>query len=107
MLKATGLPNPLVVVMYTNHRGEISIRKIRPLKLYWGSNEWHSEPQWLLEGYDKEKKAIRTFALKDMKPVHDKVRVFFKNGDYTDVLRGEVEVYESQQDWDKTEEILN
>ena len=50
---------------YTNYRGELSSRQIRPEKLYFGSTEYHPEPQWLLEAHDLGKGAKRVFALKD------------------------------------------
>lgn len=52
-----------VIIYYTNYRGETSQRHIRPVKIWFGSNEWHIEPQWLLDAVDIEKGAERTFAL--------------------------------------------
>ncbi|MER9875619.1 hypothetical protein [Mesorhizobium sp. M0195] len=49
---------------YTNWRGETSIRTITPDKVYYGTTEWHPEPQWLLTAYDHDKLAVRDFALK-------------------------------------------
>lgn len=56
-----------VTVTYTNYRGETTTRKIQPSRLFWGSTEWHPEPQWLLEAWDFGKSAVRVFALKDMR----------------------------------------
>lgn len=58
-----------VSVLYTNHRGETRLRSIRPVNLYWGSNQWHPEPQWLVDGIDTEIDQLRTFALKGMQPI--------------------------------------
>lgn len=58
-------PTPSVVLTYTNYRGETADRKIIPSEVWFGSTEWHPEPQWLLRAYDCEKKADRDFALKD------------------------------------------
>lgn len=56
-----------VIIDYTNYRGERSLRRILPgSKFGWGSNEYHPEPQWLMTGYDLEKKAWRIFALRDI-----------------------------------------
>jgi predicted DNA-binding transcriptional regulator YafY len=52
-----------VCIDYTNYRGERSTRIIRPLSIKFMSNEWHREPQWLLEAHDLDKDAIRTFAM--------------------------------------------
>lgn len=55
-----------VVINYTNWKGETSDRTILPLRMFWGSNQWHKEEQWLLEAFDKEKHDTRTFAMKDI-----------------------------------------
>ena len=52
----------LVRIDYTNWKGERQQRTIHPLNMFWGSNEWHPQPQWLIEAFDLEKKAVRTFA---------------------------------------------
>lgn len=55
------------VIDYTNHRGERKHRVIIPsAKPFYGSTAWHPEEQWLLEAWDFEKAALRTFALKDV-----------------------------------------
>ena len=56
-----------VKILYTNWKGETSIRKILPKEIIFGSNQWHKEEQWLLVAYDIDKKSDRTFALKDIK----------------------------------------
>lgn len=57
-------------VHYKNHRGEEAEREIfvngSP---YWGSTEWHPEPQWFIQVWDYDRKAYRDFAMKDMRPV--------------------------------------
>lgn len=55
-----------VKIVYTNYKGETGERHILPKSIYFDSNEWHKEPQWLLEAYDTEKNAMRTFAMKDI-----------------------------------------
>lgn len=56
--------NP-VTLIYTNYRGEESERTITPQRVWYGSTEWHPEPQWLMTAFDHEKQANRDFALKD------------------------------------------
>ncbi|MFH1591930.1 MAG: WYL domain-containing protein [Candidatus Woesearchaeota archaeon] len=56
-----------VKIVYTNWRGETGIRRIIPKEIIFTSNEWHKEKQWCLVAYDPDKKADRTFALKDIK----------------------------------------
>jgi hypothetical protein len=54
-------------VLYTNHRGETAERTIRPLHVWFGSTQWHTDPQWLLKAVDMQKNEERDFALKDVK----------------------------------------
>ena len=57
-------PQP-VTVTYTNWRDETADRKILPKGVWYGSTEWHPEPQWLLRAVDVDKGENRDFALKD------------------------------------------
>jgi len=57
----------MVKILYTNYRGETSIREIIPQKIWFGKTEWHPESQWLLDAYDINKKENRSFAIKDIK----------------------------------------
>lgn len=50
---------------YTNHRGAWSVRRIVPLRIWFGVTAWHHEPQWLLEAFDLDKQANRDFAICD------------------------------------------
>ena len=50
---------------YRNWRGEVSDRVIIPRRVWFGSTEWHPEPQWLLTAWDAGKNAERDFALCD------------------------------------------
>lgn len=50
---------------YTNYKGETRVRTITPERVFWGSNEFHPERQWLLSAFE-EGKGQRTFALKDV-----------------------------------------
>lgn len=54
--------------VYTNYRVETATRTFVPIegKLYWGKTEFHHEEQWLIDVYDVDRKANRTYALKDM-----------------------------------------
>lgn len=60
-----GTPDPLEFG-YTNWRGERGNRRVQPTRLYYGSTEWHPEPQWLLEAIDLDKGEVRAFAVKDI-----------------------------------------
>lgn len=59
-------PGQRVTFDYTNFRGDKSVRLVQPLWILFGVNEWHTEPQWLMVGYDVNKEAERTFAMKDI-----------------------------------------
>jgi len=56
-----------VKILYTNYRGETAIREVIPEKIWFGGTDWHPEPQWLLDAFDVEKDAKRSFAMKDVK----------------------------------------
>lgn len=56
----------VVKIIYTNYRGEKSERTIKPISIWFGSTEWHTDEQWLLHAYDLEKNAERDFAMKDI-----------------------------------------
>lgn len=55
---------PPVRFLYRNWRGLITIRKLYPKGIRFDSTEYHPEPQWLLDGYDLDKRADRSYALK-------------------------------------------
>ena len=54
-------------MVYTNYKGETEVRRIIPKEITFGSTQYHPEEQWLLVGYDVDKNAERTFAMKDVK----------------------------------------
>jgi len=54
-------------IVYTNYRGETAIRTVVPVKIWFGSCEWYPDEQWLLNAYDLDRRADRTFALKNIK----------------------------------------
>lgn len=56
-----------VRILYTNYRGETFVRRVVPLRLYFGATEWHPEEQWLLEARDLDKDNNRSFAMKDIR----------------------------------------
>ena len=56
-----------VRILYTNYRDETKVRTIIPIKLWFGSTDWHPEGQWLLDAFDIDKYANRSFAMKDIR----------------------------------------
>ncbi len=63
------VPHDWIEFDYVNWKGLKSRRRMEVGELHYGSNEFHPEPQWLLDGYDLDKKAPRMFAMKDMSNV--------------------------------------
>ena len=61
----TNEPQPITLV-YTNGKRETATRHAIPIEIFWGSTEYHPEPQWLLRAFDLDKQAERMFALVDM-----------------------------------------
>lgn len=44
----------MIEAVYTNWRGETRSRQLAPLLLWYGSTEWHPEPQWFLRCHDMD-----------------------------------------------------
>ena len=63
-------PEQIVRFKYRNWQGVVALRTVRVICLTFGATEWHKEPQWLLEAFDKEKNAVRFFALRDIVPAN-------------------------------------
>ena len=59
---------PPIKYIYKNWKGEIGVRTIYPLDISYGSNEYHTEPTYLLRAWDLDKKAIRTFDMSELIP---------------------------------------
>jgi len=53
-------------VKYKTWQGEIGIRNIIPQNVYYGSTVYHKENQWLMDVWDVEKNAQRTYAMMDI-----------------------------------------
>jgi len=58
-------PLRVIMVRYTNWKGETRVRPIVPIGLHYGSTQWHPEPQWLLTAENQEDGVVKSFALKD------------------------------------------
>ena len=65
-MNTSDLGQSIIPVRYKNHRGVESVRNVIINKLWWGSTEWHPQPQWLLNVTACDKAwELRDFALKD------------------------------------------
>ncbi len=53
-------------IVYKNYRGVTSQRKIIPKNIWFGATEWHPEEQYLLNAFDIDKNANRSFAMSDI-----------------------------------------
>lgn len=58
--------NRVVVIIYTNYRGETNSRKIIPQRIWFGETSWHHDAQWLIDAIDVEKEVERSFAIRDI-----------------------------------------
>lgn len=56
----------IVLIDYTNWRGERRWRRIVPKSVQFENSEWHHETQWILHAVDIEVGATREFAMKDI-----------------------------------------
>lgn len=59
----------LIEFDYVNWKGEYSPRTVIVDSFFYGSNDWHIEPQWLMKAWDLQKEDFRVFAMKDMSNV--------------------------------------
>lgn len=60
------LPQCIVQFTYKNWRGEVSERRALVEVFTFGATEYHDEPQMLMEAFDLDRMAHRTFAVKDI-----------------------------------------
>lgn len=54
---------------YTNWKGKTSKRKAIVQRFAFGKTEWHQEEQFLMMGFDLDKKETRYFAMDDMRNI--------------------------------------
>ncbi|MBM3232810.1 WYL domain-containing protein [Candidatus Pacearchaeota archaeon] len=66
--KGRDLEEIAICAVYTNWKGETSERRFVPLEIYYGNlKPYHEQMQWLLKGWDMEKKDYRHYALAGIK----------------------------------------
>lgn len=53
---------PTLRFRYINHAGKTAVRNVVSPTLFWGQSDFYPDPQWLLNAYDLDKQAWRTFA---------------------------------------------
>jgi hypothetical protein len=59
-------PNKAVWIHYTNHRGELAWRLVRPKYIGFGQSNFHPERQWFMRAKDLKRDVDRDFAMKDI-----------------------------------------
>lgn len=57
------VPDDLVVIDYTNHRGERGERLIMPLSIAFRPSRFYPATQWLLTAFCRDRMAWREFAM--------------------------------------------
>jgi predicted DNA-binding transcriptional regulator YafY len=60
------MPDQVIIIDYTNWKGERRRRTILPRELWYGTTSYHTTPQWFIRAVDLEKTAVRDFALRDI-----------------------------------------
>lgn len=63
---STGHDKRVVTIRYTNYRGETADRRIIPSGLRFATTDWHPEEQWILDAFDLDRNADRSFAMADI-----------------------------------------
>jgi hypothetical protein len=58
-------PTPLKF-NYKNWQGEVAIRNVMPIKIWYGHTEFYPTDRWLLKATDLDKNAERDFALESI-----------------------------------------
>lgn len=61
--RKSGMPMSFI---YTNYKGETCKRHVVPSGVFFGTAQFHEKRQWLFTGYDRQKEAIRVYAVNDI-----------------------------------------
>jgi predicted DNA-binding transcriptional regulator YafY len=56
---------------YTNHKGQSARRRIRPLRVWYGTSDYHLGEHWYLRAHDLDKQADRDFQLAGMRDIEE------------------------------------
>lgn len=52
-----------VIIDYLNWKGERRLRKITPIRIFYGKTPYHPQEGWMMDAWDEEKQAMRTFSM--------------------------------------------
>lgn len=58
-----------IMFKYKNWKGITDIRMCVVEGIFYGSNAWHKEEQFLLSGFDLDKNEMRDYAMKDISDI--------------------------------------
>jgi hypothetical protein len=61
--------NSIIMFNYKNWKDEKGVRTCVVEGIFYGSNAWHKEEQFLLNGFDLDKNEMRVYAMKDMSDI--------------------------------------
>ncbi len=60
------IPGQSYDITYTNHRGELELRRVTVKEFWFGVSPYHKDPQMLMLAFCHSRLADRTFATKDI-----------------------------------------
>lgn len=60
-------PKAVIQIRYTNYKGETAVRRIVPIRIRFAASEWHPGEQWLMDAFDVDRQAERSFAMADIR----------------------------------------
>ncbi len=49
--------------MYSNHRGKVERRRVRPIRMWFGVTAFHRDAGWLLEAFCLDRQETRDFSM--------------------------------------------
>ncbi len=65
--KVGGMADRRIIMFdYRNHKGHVSSRRVRPIRIWYGATAYQREGGWLLEAFDLDKQETRDFAMSGM-----------------------------------------
>lgn len=86
--------NKNISINYTNWRGETRDRNIQPIEIWFGSNKWHTDKQWMLKAIDLDKGEERDFALIGINKItNHEIRAVQTDEEKPAILPGSVKLF--------------
>lgn len=60
------IPPIVVKLTYKNYRDEVALRYVLPVRIWFGTTSIYERAQWLLDVFDFDKNANRTYAVQNI-----------------------------------------